>query len=334
LSNIDISIEALGPEIVAAYKKSGMDRGLRGAASIEWSFRANPEPFAVARAQGRIVGVSSYILTRMQFGAGVDATTGTAVQAVDSFVVGDQRGKGIFTRLARAYDEYATRSGLDLVWGFPNDNAAPAWFNKLSWHPHGQVPFLIKPLRAGYILRKLRLGFDFPLGFPSDQGLAPVTDIGAWADVLWDNVSDTIACGTVRDRAYLSHRLLEPPHAASYRIIADTSAEDPSIVATTEADKHGGRIGYVMEALGGPRLKEILNSELGRMRANGTEMALAWAFPSSPNYRVLRGAGFIPLPEMLRPIRVWFGTAPKSAAAADANTTSNWYISYLDSDTV
>lgn len=325
-----ISIEPISEELLAAYTASGMDRASAGRHAVEWAFGSNPAPFAVARHDGVIVGISGYIQSPVLIGGKV----GTAVQAVDSFVSESMRGKGIFTRLARAYDDHADRSGLDLVWGFPNDNAAPAWFGKLGWHRHGQVPFLIKPLRAGFFSRKLRLPLDFPLTLAQDQHIAPAAGVGDWADDLWDQASPSIGVGVIRDREFLHHRLFAGPHAAEYRVVATADCRAPAIVATREADKHGGRIGYVMEALGGSALQPLLMSEIGRMASRGVEVALAWSFPWSPNYQALRKAGFMPLPEPLRPIQIWFGVTPKTAAAARANQSGQWYLSYLDSDTV
>lgn len=325
-----ISIESISDELLLAYSNSSMDRGRAGQQAVEWAFRSNAAPFAVARQEGAIVGISGYIQSRMQFGE----ASGTAVQAVDSFVSETMRGKGIFTRLAQAYDEHARQSNTNLVWGFPNDNAAPAWYGKLGWHRHGQVPFMIKPLRAGILSRKLKLPIDFPLTFARDHHLEPVNTIGDCADALWDRVAHEIGVGTIRDRAFLQHRLFEAPQASHYRVVADTSSNSAALVATREADKHGGRIAYVMEALGGISLRPLLMSELGRLASRGVEIALAWCFPWSPNYRDLRNAGFMPLPEHLRPIRIWFGSAPKTSLADRANRAGQWYLSYLDSDTV
>lgn len=325
-----ISIEPISDELIAAYEASGMERGRAGRKALEWAFGSNAAPFAVARQSGVIVGISGYIQSRMQFGR----DTGLAVQAVDSFVAESMRGKGVFTRLARAYDLHALQSGKDLVWGFPNDNAAPAWFGKLGWRNHGQVPFLIKPLRAGFFSRKLRLPVDFPLTRARDQNLDPISAIGDWGDVLWDRVSRDIGVGIARNRAFLNHRLLSCPQADQYRVVADTDPTNPAIVATREAKKHGGHIAYVMEALGQERLEPLLMSELGRMASRGVEIALVWSYPWSPNYRTLRRAGFLPLPERLRPIHIWFGGTPKTARAERSNEVRQWYLSYLDSDTV
>jgi hypothetical protein len=325
-----ISIEPLSDALMDAYLASGMERGKAGRFAVEWAFETNAAPIAVARNNGQIVGISGYIQSRMQFGS----ETGVAFQAVDSFVSESMRGKGIFTQLARAYDTHAISSGGDLVWGFPNDNAAPAWFGKLEWHSHGQVPFLIKPLRAGFFCRKFRLPLDFPLTRACDQNLPSIAEVGEWGDALWDSVAPTVGVGTVRDRAFLNHRLFNGPQAEQYRVVASPDQTAPSIVATREAEKHGGRIAYVMEALGGSSLEPMMMSELGRLASRGVELALAWSFPWSPNYRTLRKAGFMPLSERLRPIHIWFGSRPKSGLAAPADQQGQWYLSYLDSDTV
>ena len=106
------------------------------------------------------------------------------------------------------------------------------------------------------------------------------------------------------------------------------------MVATREAAKHGGRIAYLMEAMGGPGLANLLQSELARLRDRGTELVLAWSFPWSPNYRTLRKCGFLPFPRALRPIEIWFGAKTYSRRGAEAADLNNWYLSYLDSDTI
>ena len=259
---------------------------------------------------------------------------GAGYQAVDSFVCERARGRGIFTALARAYDQHVKQANGDLIWGFPNDNAASVWFNKLDWQKQGQVPFLIKPLRAGYFLRRFRLPGDFSIDRSQDQNLAEIDQFGDWADAIWERVSRQVACATIRDKAYLTHRLLKAPNRSEYRIVADSNSAVGAFAVTREAEKHGGRIAYLMEALGGETLRDLLNSEMGRLRTRGVELVLAWAYPWSPNYQTLRDCGFFPLPQKLRPINIWFGTRAHSSSGICANNKQNWHLSYLDSDTV
>lgn len=330
MSEFDISIERLSNEVLEAYASAGLHRIDNGSSAIEWAFTNNPAPFAIARTNGKIVGVSAYIHSQMKFG---DAG-GKALQAVDSFVMPQARRKGLFSTLALAYREHAQRSGFDLVWGFPNENAAPVWFNRLGWSSFGQAPFLIKPLRAGYFLRKLKIDADFKISRHRDENAEQLTSLGGWVDPLWENVAKNISVCRQRDREYLSHRLFQSPDSSSYRVVASTDATQGALVATREIEKHGGKIAYLMEAFGGNDLGPLISSELGRLSDWGAELALAWSYPWSPNYSALRKCGFLPLPERLRPIKMWVGASPISKRGAAASIKSNWYLSYLDSDTV
>jgi GNAT superfamily N-acetyltransferase len=321
-----ISVEGLTEELIDFYRANQLDRGDAGVEALRWTFEGTDAPFCVMRRGEQIVGLSAYIRSDFKLGDG----PGSVLQAVDSFVASSMRGKGVFTKLARHYSSYAEQIGVDLIWGFPNVNAAPAWFGKLGWTNFGQVPFLVRPLRAGYFLRRLHLPGDFRLSSALDNHHEPLRDAEPWIDDLWRAFSAAIHCATVRDRAFIRHRLFAAPQAASYRVVGGPGA----LVATREADKHGGKIAYLMEAMGGADLEALLQSELARLRDRGVELALAWCFPWSPNYRALRRSGFLPFPKILRPIEIWFGARSYSKRGAGGIDPHNWYLSYLDSDTV
>jgi hypothetical protein len=153
---------------------------------------------------------------------------------------------------------------------------------------------MIKPLRAGFFGRKLRLPIDVPLTFARDQHVEAVTEIGGWGDALWGRVAPRVGVGTIRDRAFMQRHICDAPLSSQYWVVADTVKNSPALVVTQEADKHGGRIAYVMEALGGPSLLPLLMSDLGRLVSRRIEVALAWSYLWSPNYRDLRRAGFLP----------------------------------------
>ncbi len=330
MRGLNFSIEGLSPELITAYAQTGMERGKQGVAALEWSFGGNDKAFAVARSDNKIVGISAYIKSQMLFGS----RRGNAYQAVDSFVFPEARGRGLFNRLATTYAHHLRDQDADLIWGFPNDNAAPAWFGKLGWTKHGQVPFLFKPLRSGYFLRKLHLTGDFKIARGTDQNLARLNHVGPWVDQLWEQSAANVHCGTTRNEAFLNHRLFDAPHAAKYRVVGDDHTGDGAFVATRTAEKHGGKVAYVMEAFGGSTLQGVLTSEMSRLRDNGTELALAWSYPWSENYKTLRKCGFLPLPEKLRPINIWFGGKAVSPTGQSSKYLQNWYLSYLDSDTI
>lgn len=324
------SVEWLSDEVSAAYARAGMSRANQPFDAIGWTFIQNTlPPFSVGRLNGEIVGVSAYIEDRFVFGD----EEGTAVQAVDTFVFPAVRGKGLFHRLAASYHDFAAANGIDLIWGFPNDNARQAWFGKQGWTPFGQVPFMIRLLRSGPLTRRLHLAFDISLTRFRDRGLAALEEIGDWADDLWLAQRALVQCGRIRDQAYLSHRLFSVPDR--YRVVVEDPGSGGALVATSVADKHGMRLGYIMEAFGQTgALRGILASELGRLADADVEVVLAWSFPWSPNYEALRACGFLPLPQQLRPINIWFGANPQTKVGRIGDDRQAWYLSYLDSDTV
>ena len=79
----------------------------------------------------------------------------------------------------------------------------------------------------------------------------------------------------------------------------------------------------------------MLVESLRRMAADGADAVLAWCFGHSPNAKAYRRAGFLPLPERLRPIELHMGVRPLDESLRTVLTDRrNWYISYCDSDTV
>jgi len=298
---------------------------------IDWRLRAGGGGMSavIAEDRGTPRGISTYLSSLMHLGP----CSGLAFQAVDSMVAPEARGRGLFTRLAHEFSERQSDLGFDLIWGFPNPNAAPAWFGKLGWTNLGTVPFLVRPLRSSYLFRRLRLRINIPISWLKDHGASQITEFGSDADRIWQSHAASTGCSVTRDAAFLNWRLFERPGSA-YRIASFNPKAPKAFVASTTLDKWGGRIGYILEAIGGDGLVDLLQSELGRMREAGTELAFAWCFPHSPNYRAYRKAGFLPLPNRLRPSIIYVGARPYSTAAECATERANWYLSYLDADTL
>jgi hypothetical protein len=134
-----------------------------------------------------------------------------------------------------------------------------------------------------------------------------------------------------RDAIFLNWRVFDKPLTGSHVLQLDGQA----FVAGRVAEKHGGKIGYVLEAMGNTvALSDVLSDMDSYFVERGADAVLAWSMPHSPNYKVLRRAGYFPLPPALRPITLYFGARPMSRQSAGIDVRENWYISYLDSDTV
>lgn len=341
--SVSYDVVDFGPEIEAAYAR--LFPAEKGAEMLRWRFRDNPHGkgyFAVARDGDRIIGMIALIATRLSVGGQIF----DAVQAVDTIVAPEARGKFLFVRMAQAIYQQADKLDAVIIWGFPNAQAARGWFGRLGWKRFGFVPFRVRPLRTGYFLGRIARALkwiDFPLHgkrMNAAQGFRQIDRFGEESRELCDRFNAEAGCGLHYSPEFLNWRLIEAPHAA-YRTVGDYGPDGRlrAMVAGIVLEKHGARIFYLMEAMGtradANRLKRLLRHELAYATRQGAELALAWNSPTAPNGAALKAAGFLPLPERLRPVEIHVGAKPLvdevPAAMMDGD---QWYLSYLNSDTV
>lgn len=297
---------------------------------LQWKFGNNPAGaglIATATRNNEIIGINAFMPSQFRIGS----TSDIGYQSMDTIVTEAARGQGVFGRLIQSFYDHSDGA---LLYGFPNLNSSPGFFGKLGWTYFGQVPMLIRPLRTGYFLKRISgLLPDFPIPILSNSNISSerVTRFDEDDTKTWRRFSTHLSCGLERDAEYLNWRLFDHP-AEKYTALR---APDGSFIATSLVSKHGGKIGYLMEAVGQERtLQQLITAGLTSMKMSGADVALAWCLPGSPNYRAYRKAGFYPFPSKLRPIAINFGARPLHGDAAVVTVKSSWYLSYLDSDTV
>jgi hypothetical protein len=271
-------------------------------------------------------------------------------QTVDILTDERYRGQGLFVRLAREGYARWEENPFSFTYGFPNDKLANSYYTKLGWANLDPVPFMVRPLRTGYFLRRLpKVGraigaIDIPLPRPGAVALEPfetleeVREFGAEFTDLWRTFSAGVGVAVDRTAEYLSWRLGKPGEAYRTLAMRGRDRELLGYVTFCLKGKHGGRIGYIMEAMSRPDrpdvAKRLLGTAVRTLAQEGGDAILAFSLEHSPTHPAFRSVGFLPLPERLRPIRIHFGAKPLDEAdrslLADRRS---WYISYLDSDT-
>jgi hypothetical protein len=209
-------------------------------------------------------------------------------------------------------------------------NSAHGFFERLGWSSLDPVPFLVKPLRLNYALRRVpRLGrvfdrlppvplsFDGPPRLPAHRELRPIASFDAHAEVLWREFSAGVPIAVDRSSSYLNWRLVAKPGEAYRRVGLFENGTLIGFVAFVVKAKHGGSVGYVLELLHRPTDqvagRALLQYALSEMKRSGAEVVLAWNLEHSPNHGVFREAGFFTLPERLRPIELHVGARPLAA---------------------
>lgn len=286
-----------------------------------------------------------YATFPVTFDVGSERIVGS--QSLDTLTDEAFRGQGLFKRMARSVYERSRADGVGLVYGFPNGASAHGFFNRLEWRPLDPVPFLIRPLRLAYAARKVRpwlVAPDLPLPLvphrrlPSGHEIRDVHDLDDSVDALWDAFRGADTVAVRRDTAYLRWRLLEKP-SVTYRCrgyYVDGALR--GFAASTVADKHGGRVGYIMELLARPEephvARRLLGDLLRGLARERADVAMAWNFEHSPNHGAFLREGFFTLPESARPIELHMGVRALALDAPGLAERARWYVSYCDSDTV
>jgi GNAT superfamily N-acetyltransferase len=331
----------------ACFARNGSPRSFE---ALDWQYRRNPTGRVfvdVAVADDRFAA----IYATLPVFARVDGEVRLALQSLDTLTDADFRGKGLFVRLAKETFARAARDGAAFVYGFPNGNSAHGFFKKLEWTSLDPLPFLIRPLRTGYAARmalgeaRARWIPDLPLVPPAlggpGRGLT-ARHVERFDERFTDLWRAFFAMGArvavERDARYLTWRLVEKP-GEDYRSVAAFDGDRPvAFVSHCVKDKHGGRVGYVMEVMfarGHARAaRALLHRALVAMRDARADVALAWCFPHSPSFTTYLACGFVPFPERFRPVELHVGARSLAAATPTVRDRRAWYISYLDSDTV
>ena len=269
-----------------------------------------------------------------------------AYQSLDTMVDERFRGAGLFTKTARTVYESLVREHRPFVYGFPNGNSFHGFIAKLEWISLDPVPFLFRPVGFGFAAGKLHRSLRWiPGRVPSrrssggDSQLVDVLPRAAEVDDLWADFSASLRVARVRDHAFLSKRYSRHPRTRySYRTIRAGGRLEGLIIYCAQ-DKHGGRVGYVMELMfrRGPddAAKKLLSDAVSDMIADRCDGILAWCFDHSPAYRAFRHHWFLPLPPAVRPVALHLGVRVLDASLlTELRERKNWYISYSDSDTV
>jgi hypothetical protein len=315
----------------------------RSEAEVAWIYQAfaGDAPFAsLAEAGADVAALYATVPARFKCGDRIVR----AAQSLDTMVDARYRGLGLFTKMARKVYSDMADDGVGFVYGFPNGNSFHGFVAKLEWQALDPVPFLFRPLDAGFALGKLapalgRLRLPLPVlgsGAESDEvdGLPDASSV----DALWAAFATGLTVARVRDHAFLDKRYVRHPRARyRYRIRTDAGRLTGLAIYCVE-DKHGGRIGYLMELLCEPgasaTARHLVAGVLHDMRVAGCHGALAWSFAHSPLHGSHLRNGFMPLPQRLRPIELHFGFRALRPDLPELADRRNWYLSYSDSDTV
>jgi hypothetical protein len=274
------------------------------------------------------------------------------IQAIDALTDYRHRSKGLFIKLASKLEKEESTKNYDLVYGFPNVNSVHGHVKQLGFTYLGEVPFLIKPFRISYLFKKILkakeadiLQINCNLLIPRQYKLKDhieikeITEFDETYDKFYITISPQINIGVNRNAAYMNWRYIAKPGEIYARYGLYENDQLTGVVVFTLKNKHGGKIGYLMELLHDSKNENagihLLKFSSITLKKNKADLVLAWCFDHSFNYRCFRRNGYYKFPEKLRPQELGFITKTlNSENTKDIYNVKNWYLSYSDSDTV
>ena len=263
----------------------------------------------------------------------VGSVTGTMVQSFDTLTSASHRGQGLFGRLANVVYEQTSDDGVLGVYGVPNGASVSGFTGRLDWELIDPLPMLVRPVgsRYGRVRARIRRpevveparsrdGVVVSDSCP-DELAPPLSVTEPAADVGLDVTDD-----------YRRWRLARPN--AGYRFVSVDGVDGTAVVRVEP--KHGCVTGYVLELFAGDpgSARTVLRAAVQHLADAGADLVLAWAMPATATGAACRRAGFLPLPERIRPIELHLGYRPFRDGLDAMRDRRRWRISYLDSDTV
>lgn len=349
-------VEGIGDDAELERYKACFDQNQseKDLAVLKWFHQDNLRKeqsilYAIEPESHSIAAIYTYLPTTLN----CMKTVVPALQSFDTLTDYRHRGKGLFIQLATRLAQNETERGNALVFGFPNENSVNGFVKKLGFTYFGEVPFLIKPLKISYLLKKLLGGkdandsdnsncaieADSTVNLKNHASLIRIDKFGKDYDLLWQKVKNCIPISVNRDAAYMNWRFVSRPQGGYTKYGYYEGSELKGVIIFTLKKKHGGNVGYLMEVLFEPGNKHagktLLNFAVRVLKRNNADIILSWCYPHSYNYSAFKSAGFYNFPEKIRPQKL--GVIVKNLIndfEKDILKIKNWYISYSDSDTV
>ena len=339
----------LAAGVLALHRRAWPEADISNERFLRWQYDENPAGLALsalARTRpGELIGQFGALPLRLsvdgeeRLGAlGLNVVTHEAFQR-----------QGVFVALGRAADERMAQAGATIAFAMPNENSFPGFVRHLGYTHAGDVPFLVRLVNVRRLAaRRLPLPglpalaallarpFAPPLPRAPEQAagitVERVEQFDAEFDTFWQRVRGRERVMVVRDASYLDWRFRRIP-LRRYEIYR--ARDDGELVGYTvlrQADVLGMRAGLVVDFLtGNPDAgRALLSQALARFASEDVDLLAALMLSHTPEYRLLRRAGFRPLPRALLPQRFRL-VARDGAAVRDLRS---WFFTMGDYDVV
>jgi GNAT superfamily N-acetyltransferase len=339
----------LAAEVLALHRRAWPEAEIGDERFFRWQYDENPAGPALstlARARtGELIG---------QFGAvplcmWVDGEQRLAALALNVVTAEAYRRQGVFAALGRAAEERMAQADVTLAWAFPNANSFPGFLSRLGYSHAGDVPLLVRPVNARRLVAQwlpapgapalaalLSRPFlpPLPRNAPPVEGVTvePVADFDEAFDAFWRRVRGRQRVMVVRDARYLAWRFRRIPLRRYDVLRAVAGGEMAGYAVLRAGDVLGMNAGLIVDLLVADERagRALASAALAHFAERDVDLLASLMLPHTPEFRLLRRAGFRPLPRALLPQRFRL-VARDGAALRDLRS---WFLTMGDYDVV
>jgi hypothetical protein len=290
-----------------------------------WQYHANPfgrPVMEVARQTSTKELVGQYLVIPLSYICKGEKVLGSL--SLNTLTREDFRGKGLFTKLAKATYDSCQQKNIKFTIGFPNPNSFPGFVKKLEFKNPGNLQFLVKAISYFGILtdkikninsKSQRHGQPISLDEFSDAPLEGEFRIGELSiardkdayNSFWSKVSTEYHFTTNRDYNYLKWRYNDLP-TRKYKLLKISDNNGIQCVFVLRAQQsYGINTGILVDFFGrrDPQSAELYKKALraiSKYLANKSiNLMMTIINQTSPEAAVLRSTGFFPPPQKILP---------------------------------
>jgi len=281
-----------------------------------------PPRVAVARAEGRIVGLQPSIRQETWW----RGTRALAYQLCHVVTHPGYRRRGIFSALIEAFARDAEQQGACCVYTFPN---------RLSYPGFQRVPSWEHPFSLSLMVRMAIGGGRFPRGSTSTSVGQPIERFDASVDDLGAAIATRYPTGRVRDHRYLNWRYMDHPHRPYVCLGLRDGPHWRAVAIGRLVQWSGVRVGLIVEMLGDSASLDVVLAGLeNRLAQGGAAVLGCLVFPGREEAELLRRRGYRRLPSWAVRKEFYFVARAPGGLPAELQQPAGWWLTWGDNDTV
>ncbi len=315
-----------------------------------WLYKENPAGDAIiciAEDDDNVVGQYAIVPVLIK----IDSETITCAQSLDTMTHPDYRRQGMFEILAKENYSQASKKGIHIIHGFPNEFSYPGFIKKLDWFNVSDMQLLFRPLnwKSTFKLKidnKFLLKLGAVIGNLAQHSIfrtkkAPalkdlkITKISSFDDRIddfWNEISNQYKIIIVRRKDYLNWRYSAPD--ANYSIlIAEKAHKIFGYIVLGHRMQRGVKEGHVFDLIAQSEeiMHCLISRSVGDCHKEKVDLIRYSLIADRTYQRAVKRCGFISQP-FIKGLHFCVYSSTQLISKEFLGNPNNWFIQYGDSD--